>query len=71
MAREVCKGTDNSAFLILLQNQKEFRCQNTLLTCITILHVSLLLTLATLHLKAPIYELGNYITPQECDKKSR
>lgn len=71
MAREVCKDTDNSVFPILLQNQKEFQCQNTLLASITILRASLLLTLATLCLKAPLYKLGTYITPQKCDEKGR
>lgn len=70
MAREVCKDTDNSAFPVLLQNQKEFQCQNNLLACITILHASLLLTLATLCLVAPLYKLGTYITPQNVVKKA-
>jgi len=68
VAREVCKGIDNTAFQILLQNRKEFKLQNTLLTCITILHASLLLTLVSL--KAPIYKRGNYINPQGCDEKA-
>jgi len=62
-------ATGNSAFGVFLENHKEFKHQNALLVHITILHTSLLLTLASLCLEAPISKLRKYITPQGCDEK--